>query len=71
MTSLPSISPLSAEYKQGLYDTPAFHTAGEAIMSFSPVSSLHQHLCAFHFYAHDRTRQIEVCPSLLLAFIAV
>lgn len=34
-------------------------TASSAIQSFAPISRIHQHLCAFHFYADDTTRQIE------------
>lgn len=30
-----------------------------AVQSFGPVNKIHQHLCAFHFYAHDMTRQVE------------
>ncbi|KAG0454878.1 hypothetical protein HPP92_024170 [Vanilla planifolia] len=30
-----------------------------AIQSFAPISQIHQHLCAFHFYAHDMSRQVE------------
>ncbi|GER27857.1 hypothetical protein STAS_03591 [Striga asiatica] len=30
-----------------------------AIQSFGPVNKIHQHLCAFHFYGHDMTRQVE------------
>ena len=35
-----------------------------AIQRFSPFSRIHQHVCGFHFYAHDITRQ--VIPSLPL-----
>ncbi|KAG9447445.1 hypothetical protein H6P81_013573 [Aristolochia fimbriata] len=34
-------------------------TATGAIQSFVPVKSIHQHLCAFHFYGDDMTRQVE------------
>ncbi|XP_050365149.1 oil body-associated protein 1A-like [Argentina anserina] len=34
-------------------------TATAAIQGFGPVNKIHQHLCAFHFYAHDMTRQVE------------
>ncbi|KAL6970884.1 Oil body-associated protein 1A [Sarracenia purpurea var. burkii] len=33
--------------------------ATAAIQAFGPVNKIHQHLCAFHFYAHDMTRQVE------------
>jgi hypothetical protein len=55
-----SLQNLSTNAKHGLYGTSAFNMAGEAIMSFAPINAIHQHLCAFHYYAHDRTRQIEV-----------
>ena len=29
-----------------------------AIQQFSPFSRIHQHVCGFHFYAHDITRQV-------------
>jgi hypothetical protein len=28
------------------------------IENFAPVSSIHYHLCGFHMYAHDMTRQV-------------
>ncbi|GAA0186169.1 hypothetical protein LIER_33457 [Lithospermum erythrorhizon] len=34
-------------------------TAAATIQSFAPVNKIHQHLCAFHFYADDMTRQVE------------
>ncbi|KAM1030030.1 hypothetical protein ACFX13_034671 [Malus domestica] len=34
-------------------------TATAAVQNFSPIKSIHQHLCAFHFYSHDMTRQVE------------
>ncbi|PIA29936.1 hypothetical protein AQUCO_05800187v1 [Aquilegia coerulea] len=34
-------------------------TASGAIQSFKPINKIHQHLCAFHFYSHDMTRQVE------------
>ncbi|XP_042501340.1 oil body-associated protein 1A-like [Macadamia integrifolia] len=34
-------------------------TAASAIQSFAPINKVHQHLCAFHFYSHDMTRQVE------------
>ncbi|XP_010557034.1 PREDICTED: oil body-associated protein 1A [Tarenaya hassleriana] len=34
-------------------------TAAATIQSFAPINQIHQHLCAFHFYAHDMTRQVE------------
>jgi len=26
---------------------------------FTPVKKIHEHLCGFHFYSHDMTRQVE------------
>lgn len=34
-------------------------TAASTIQSFGPTKQIHQHLCAFHFYADDMTRQVE------------
>ncbi|ONH89661.1 hypothetical protein PRUPE_8G007500 [Prunus persica] len=34
-------------------------TATATVQSFSPINSIHQHLCAFHLYSHDMTRQLE------------
>ncbi|CAL0333098.1 unnamed protein product [Lupinus luteus] len=34
-------------------------TASAAIQNFAPVNKIHQHLCAFHFYSDDMTRQVE------------
>ncbi|XP_042516504.1 oil body-associated protein 1A-like [Macadamia integrifolia] len=34
------------------------NTAASAIQSFAPINKIHQHLWAFHFYAHDTTRQV-------------
>ncbi|CAA6668187.1 unnamed protein product [Spirodela intermedia] len=39
--------------------TAMLETATGAIQSFAPVKKIHQHLCAFHFYADDTTRQVE------------
>ncbi|EJD06855.1 DUF1264-domain-containing protein [Fomitiporia mediterranea MF3/22] len=41
------------------YHTAPFDAAGTAMMSFKPINAIHQHLCAFHVYAHDRTRHVE------------
>jgi hypothetical protein len=27
------------------------------IQGFTPINKIHEHLCAFHFYADDMTRQ--------------
>ncbi|TKY47788.1 hypothetical protein E2542_SST29849 [Spatholobus suberectus] len=34
-------------------------TATAAIQNFAPINKIHQHLCAFHFYSYDTTRQVE------------
>ncbi|BAT86644.1 hypothetical protein LR48_Vigan102s008900 [Vigna angularis] len=34
-------------------------TATSVIQNFDPINKIHQHLCAFHFYSHDMTRQVE------------
>ncbi len=34
-------------------------TAEAAIQRFDPFSKIHQHVCGFHFYAHDITRQVS------------
>ncbi|CAG8454317.1 675_t:CDS:2 [Acaulospora morrowiae] len=30
-----------------------------AIQSFDPLKGVHEHICGFHFYSHDMTRQVE------------
>ncbi|EMD38393.1 hypothetical protein CERSUDRAFT_24526, partial [Gelatoporia subvermispora B] len=47
------------ESKQSTYHTASYKAAGSAMMSFQPINAIHQHLCAFHCYSHDRTRHIE------------
>ncbi|XP_020100618.1 oil body-associated protein 1A-like [Ananas comosus] len=39
--------------------TALLETATGTIQGFAPINSIHQHLCAFHFYAHDMSRQVE------------
>ncbi|CAK9309766.1 unnamed protein product [Citrullus colocynthis] len=39
--------------------TAVLETAAAAVQSFRPINQIHQHLCAFHFYSHDMTRQVE------------
>ncbi|XP_057960253.1 oil body-associated protein 1B-like [Malania oleifera] len=39
--------------------TAILETATSAIQSFSPINKIHHHLCAFHFYGDDMTRQVE------------
>ncbi|KAK1379466.1 oil body-associated protein 1A [Heracleum sosnowskyi] len=39
--------------------TALVETATAAIQGFGPINKIHQHLCAFHFYGHDMTRQVE------------
>ena len=42
-------------------------TAEGTIQRFDPFSRIHQHVCGFHFYAHDITRQVCFSPSLQAA----
>ncbi|KZV86417.1 DUF1264-domain-containing protein [Exidia glandulosa HHB12029] len=44
------------DHSQPAYGTPEYHSAGAAVMSFAPIQQIHQHICAFHPYAHDKTR---------------
>ncbi|RHZ83053.1 hypothetical protein Glove_99g135 [Diversispora epigaea] len=30
-----------------------------AIQNFDPIKNVHEHICGFHFYSHDVTRQVE------------
>ncbi|KAM0967524.1 hypothetical protein ACFX13_016304 [Malus domestica] len=39
--------------------TTLLETSTSTIQAFGPVNRIHQHLCAFHFYSHDKTRQID------------
>ncbi|XP_021291632.1 oil body-associated protein 1A-like [Herrania umbratica] len=39
--------------------TSLLETATGTIQAFVPVKQIHQHLCAFHFYGYDMTRQVE------------
>ncbi|KAL2924040.1 Oil body-associated protein 1A [Bienertia sinuspersici] len=39
--------------------TTMLETATAAVQKFGPINGVHQHLCAFHFYGHDMTRQVE------------
>ncbi|KZT29766.1 DUF1264-domain-containing protein [Neolentinus lepideus HHB14362 ss-1] len=50
---------MDTETKNSAYHTSAYTAAGEVMMSFKPINAIHQHLCAFHVYAHDRTRHVE------------
>ncbi|EEF43767.1 conserved hypothetical protein [Ricinus communis] len=34
-------------------------SATATVQPFGPVKKIHQHLCAFHFYGDDMTRQVE------------
>ncbi|PSC67556.1 hypothetical protein C2E20_8783 [Micractinium conductrix] len=31
----------------------------DLLQSFAPVKAVHEHVCAWHYYAHDQTRQVE------------
>ncbi|KAL0560236.1 hypothetical protein IC582_000636 [Cucumis melo] len=39
--------------------TAVVETAAAVVQRFRPINQIHQHLCAFHFYSHDMTRQLE------------
>ncbi|VAI18360.1 oil body-associated protein 1A-like [Triticum urartu] len=39
--------------------TALLETPTGAIQGFAPINQIHQHLCAFHFYGDDMTRQVE------------
>ncbi|KAJ8634400.1 hypothetical protein MRB53_027736 [Persea americana] len=39
--------------------TALIETATGAVQGFAPINQIHQHLCAFHFYATDMSRQVE------------
>ncbi|XP_044500633.1 oil body-associated protein 1A-like [Mangifera indica] len=39
--------------------TTLLETTTAAIQGFGPTNKIHQHLCAFHFYSDDMTRQVE------------
>lgn len=52
--------------EKGLGDV-VMEQAENAIQKFSPFQRIHQHVCGFHFYAHDMTRQVDptTFPPLL------
>ncbi|EFN60097.1 hypothetical protein CHLNCDRAFT_17435, partial [Chlorella variabilis] len=31
----------------------------DLLQSFTPLKAVHEHVCAWHFYAHDQGRQVE------------
>ncbi|KAM3708612.1 hypothetical protein ACJW31_02G109600 [Castanea mollissima] len=33
----------------------------ETATATAPINKIHQHLCAFHFYAYDMSRQVDYC----------
>jgi len=37
----------------------ALGTASEAVQRFQPLKNVAEHVCAFHFYSEDMTRQVE------------
>ncbi|XP_072950598.1 oil body-associated protein 1A-like [Typha angustifolia] len=39
--------------------TALLETATGTIQGFAPINQIHQHLCAFHYYADDMSRQVE------------
>ena len=42
---------MNTDTKRATYHSAAYNTAGAAMMSFAPMSEIHQHICAFHAYA--------------------
>lgn len=42
---------MNSEAKHNIYHSGPFNAAGEAIMDFTPINEIHQHLCAFHVYS--------------------
>ncbi|GJE86935.1 DUF1264-domain-containing protein [Phanerochaete sordida] len=50
---------MDTDTKRATYHSAAYNTAGAAMMSFAPINDIHQHICAFHTYADDRTRHVE------------
>lgn len=36
------------------------NTATSTLQNFQPIKKLCQHVCAFHCYAHDTTRQVGI-----------
>ncbi|TCD68892.1 hypothetical protein EIP91_009442 [Steccherinum ochraceum] len=59
---------MDTESKRASYHTASYQAAGSAMMSFTPIGSIHQHLCAFHVYSNDRSRHVRahhfcVCRS--------
>ncbi|EFJ07571.1 hypothetical protein SELMODRAFT_161673 [Selaginella moellendorffii] len=39
--------------------TKVLESGASILQSFAPVNKIHQHLCAFHGYGHDMSRQVE------------
>ena len=39
------------------------------LQKFAPTKKISQHVCAFHFYAHDMTRQVGTCLPLVLPLL--
>ncbi|EJF65924.1 hypothetical protein DICSQDRAFT_143283 [Dichomitus squalens LYAD-421 SS1] len=50
---------MDPETKQAAYHSSAYNAAGGAIMSFTPIKQIHQHICAFHVYSHDHSRHVR------------
>ena len=40
-------------------DTKALDVGRDLLQSFAPLKGVHEHVCGFHYYAHDVTRQVE------------
>ncbi|XP_060671256.1 oil body-associated protein 1A isoform X2 [Ziziphus jujuba] len=54
MTTRPAVPGEPTDTRTSLVDTTT-----AAVQGFGPINKIHQHLCAFHFYSHDMTRQVE------------
>jgi len=62
-TDVPANAPSHAELVEGgthkTATSTALETAAGLLQSFAPLQQIHEYLCAFHFYSHDMTRQVE------------
>ncbi|KAH8107129.1 DUF1264-domain-containing protein [Cristinia sonorae] len=50
---------MDTESKRSQYHTATYQASGSAMMSFTPINAIHQHLCAFHVYSTDHTRHVR------------
>ncbi|ORX34529.1 hypothetical protein BD324DRAFT_664212 [Kockovaella imperatae] len=49
---------IAQDATKAAYHSPAYNAAGSAMMSFTPVNQIHQHLCGLHVYAIDPSRSV-------------